>query len=277
MEDVYEQNLSQKSSLTVNDFIRVVGSDNVSYKQQVSDVKDAFGLAVYHIEYAETASTSGTRYYSPSISGAIDSIAAKGAGRYMVECIRNTSYSDSYNSITSANMTLIVDVLGASYINVIGIQLNNSTSAGDIILKRAKSPTWGNWIKMPTRAEIDALNSNVTNVTYRVVSATDIASSDASHTVTYGSAIELKLGKIVVLSFTDLRVTTEANVLAKLTISDAFPRPKNLVRTLLAQAEGGSQNLFLAIGLDGSLQSYYTKQAESGGRQYSGQLIYVTN
>ena len=38
MADVYEKNLSSKSSLTVNDYIRVVGSDNVSYKQLVSDV-----------------------------------------------------------------------------------------------------------------------------------------------------------------------------------------------------------------------------------------------
>ena len=163
MADVYEQNLAQKSSLTTSDFIRVVGSDNVSYKQQVSNVKDAFGLAVYHIEYAETASTSGTRYYSPSISGAIDSIAAKGAGRYMAECIRSTSYSDSYSNISSANMTLIIDVLGASYINVLGIQLNSS-STGDILIKRAKGPTWGDWIKMPTRAEIDSLNSKSTKI-----------------------------------------------------------------------------------------------------------------
>lgn len=38
MADTYEKDLAQKSSLTVNDFIRVVGTDNVSYKQLVSDV-----------------------------------------------------------------------------------------------------------------------------------------------------------------------------------------------------------------------------------------------
>ena len=38
MADVYEKNLNSKASLTVNDYIRVVGSDNVSYKQLVSDV-----------------------------------------------------------------------------------------------------------------------------------------------------------------------------------------------------------------------------------------------
>ena len=38
MTDVYEKNLDAKSSLEMTDFIRVVGSDTVSYKQLVSDV-----------------------------------------------------------------------------------------------------------------------------------------------------------------------------------------------------------------------------------------------
>ena len=44
MADVWEKDLAQKSSLTTNDFIRVVGSDNVSYKQQVSNVTSALGI-----------------------------------------------------------------------------------------------------------------------------------------------------------------------------------------------------------------------------------------
>lgn len=38
MADTYEKDLAQKSTLTINDYIRVVGSDNVSYKQKVSSV-----------------------------------------------------------------------------------------------------------------------------------------------------------------------------------------------------------------------------------------------
>ena len=38
--DVYEQNLGQKSSLTTSDYIRVVGSDNASYKQGMQSVID---------------------------------------------------------------------------------------------------------------------------------------------------------------------------------------------------------------------------------------------
>ena len=36
MADTYEKDLGQKSSLTTSDYIRVVGSDNVSYKQPMS-------------------------------------------------------------------------------------------------------------------------------------------------------------------------------------------------------------------------------------------------
>ena len=44
MADVYEQNLAQKPTLTSSDYIRVVGSDNVSYKQQISDVTSTLNI-----------------------------------------------------------------------------------------------------------------------------------------------------------------------------------------------------------------------------------------
>lgn len=38
MADQYEYTLAAKTGMTTSDFIRVVGSDNVSYKQPISDV-----------------------------------------------------------------------------------------------------------------------------------------------------------------------------------------------------------------------------------------------
>ena len=38
MADAYEQNLAQKTDLTISDYIRVVGTDNNSYKQPMADV-----------------------------------------------------------------------------------------------------------------------------------------------------------------------------------------------------------------------------------------------
>lgn len=41
MADTYEKDLAQKTSLTTSDYIRVVGSDNVSYKQSLTSVNNA--------------------------------------------------------------------------------------------------------------------------------------------------------------------------------------------------------------------------------------------
>lgn len=65
MEDTYEQNLGQKTSLTVNDYIRVVGSDNASYKQLVSDVAKKI------IENYTGSSLAGS---SQSVKSALDAL-----------------------------------------------------------------------------------------------------------------------------------------------------------------------------------------------------------
>lgn len=44
MADVFEQNLPSKANLTTSDYIRVVGVDNASYKQSISDVMSDIGL-----------------------------------------------------------------------------------------------------------------------------------------------------------------------------------------------------------------------------------------
>ena len=68
MADTYEKDLAQKSSLTVNDFIRVVGTDNVSYKQLVSDVAKKI------IENYTGSSLAGS---SQSVKAALDSLNSK--------------------------------------------------------------------------------------------------------------------------------------------------------------------------------------------------------
>lgn len=65
MADVYEKNLSQKTGLTPSDYIRVVGSDNVSYKQLVSDVAKKI------IENYTGSSLAGS---SQSVKSAIDAL-----------------------------------------------------------------------------------------------------------------------------------------------------------------------------------------------------------
>ncbi len=65
MADTYEKDLAQKSSLTTGDYIRVVGSDNVSYKQLVSDVAQ---------KIIETYAGSSLAGKSQSVKAALDSL-----------------------------------------------------------------------------------------------------------------------------------------------------------------------------------------------------------
>lgn len=68
MADVYEQNLPNKANLTTNDYIRVVGSDNNSYKQLVSDVAKKI------IENYTGSSLAGS---SQSVKSALDTLNSK--------------------------------------------------------------------------------------------------------------------------------------------------------------------------------------------------------
>ena len=68
MADVYEQNLPSKANLTTNDYIRVVGSDNNSYKQLVNDVAKKI------IENYTGSSLAGS---SQSVKAALDALNSK--------------------------------------------------------------------------------------------------------------------------------------------------------------------------------------------------------
>ena len=63
-----ERNLPSKSTLTTSDYIRVVGSDNASYKQLVSDVAEKI------IENYTGSSLAGS---SQSVKSAIDALNSK--------------------------------------------------------------------------------------------------------------------------------------------------------------------------------------------------------
>lgn len=91
MADVYEQNLASKSTLTTTDYIRVVGSDNVSYKQLVSDVAKKI------IENYTGSTLAGS---AQSVKSALDSLNSKtdGVKAYTIK-------GDQYFSLNSSEST----------------------------------------------------------------------------------------------------------------------------------------------------------------------------
>ena len=109
MADTYEKDLGQKSSLTTSDYIRVVGSDNVSYKQLVSDVAKKI------IEDYTGSSLAGS---SQSVKSALDALNSK-----------YTSYNASLTLSSTGNASL-ESVIGhsANTVPVMGYVSGDSTS-----------------------------------------------------------------------------------------------------------------------------------------------------
>lgn len=129
MADTYEQNLGQKSSLTTTDFIRVVGSDNVSYKQPLTALGS--GMLPY-LQYK--SSVDANDFQTPGVYYLTSNCTNMPAGYMFLAIYRGHGANDILQHAFSL--------------------------AGEVYARRRDSSgTWYSWQKMPTRAEIDALNS----------------------------------------------------------------------------------------------------------------------
>ena len=163
MADTYEKDLGQKSSLTTSDFIRVVGSDNVSYKQAVSGVANTITSTI-----AKTVSNNTSA----------DGISAVGC-----------YYGTWTNTPSGASASGYLIVLphgsqGATYRK----QIYTAHNTDEYYVRTMSGGTWSSWVKMPTRAEIDAL----TAVTEGTITS--------SHTLLTGQCKLAKVGKVVTLT-----------------------------------------------------------------------------
>ena len=143
MADVWEKDLAQKTSLTTSDFIRVVGSDNVSYKQSMASVANATGSV-----------------YLGAFSASSDEDAVKSA----LTALKN-AYGYEASSTTNLPKTVAFMRSGAwGFVGVAWIRSNiiEMTAVrytdGATYFGRDASGTQTVTL-MPTRAEVDALNS----------------------------------------------------------------------------------------------------------------------
>lgn len=146
MADTYEQNLGQKSSLTASDFIRVVGSDNVSYKQSINSLGLGATLANGTDLNTLTLPTNERRikvYHGENIKSMtnVPNVNAWPFCLVLIPIGTNSPYTKQILHIYStAHYTDNIYVRGQAYSN------------SQII--------WTDWEKQPTRAEVDALNTH---------------------------------------------------------------------------------------------------------------------
>ena len=151
MADTYEKDLAQKSSLTTSDFIRIVGSDNVSYKQLVTSV-----LAL-----------NGT-FYDDAWKANADLNNIKANGVYWI----SSSPTNAPTGLTGFPLAVIARSDTVRQMIITG---------GNVIWTRTyQSSAWSAWVKQPTRAEVDAVKN-----ASKVVLAKEITqSTSASVTLT---------------------------------------------------------------------------------------------
>lgn len=115
MADVYEQNLASKSTLTTTDYIRVVGSDNVSYKQLVSDVAKKI------IENYTGSTLAGS---AQSVKSAVDSLNSK------------TDLSSSYSNLISTTPDSVSIIKKGNVAHIViqypSVSIANDTQIGTL-------------------------------------------------------------------------------------------------------------------------------------------------
>lgn len=143
MADVWEKDLAQKTSLATSDFIRVVGSDNVSYKQSVASVANATGSV-----------------YLGAFSASSDEDAVKSA----LTALKNAY---GYEASSTTNLPKTVAFMRSGAWGFVGVAWIRSTTVEMTAVRYTDGATYfGKDVSgtqtvtlMPTRAEVDALTN----------------------------------------------------------------------------------------------------------------------
>lgn len=172
----FEAGLGAKSSLTTSDYIRVVGSDDVAYKQSLSSIMNAIGLTTYE-------AVSGTDLITKLKSLAV--------GTYFYRMDNVSGFP-----VTGGVVFRIVKTHGVNDTRASIIAIPMDSTANVYTAFVPASATSITWTALPTRAEVDALNSKTTQT---------FTSSTAT-----GSGTASKVGQVVTvhLSFEGYTATS---------------------------------------------------------------------
>lgn len=159
MADVFEQNLPSKANLSVatnGDYLRVVGSDNNSYKQLVNDVAKKI------IENYTNSNLAGA---NQSVKAALDSLNSNMAFNSLTsgslltwaEGLADGEWHFRTNNAVSD--TPIAYLLGVVYVKdgnrrILAYKMTSEECWTNF---RTNAINWATWVRLPSRAEVDAL------------------------------------------------------------------------------------------------------------------------
>lgn len=187
-----ERNLPSKSTLTTSDYIRVVGSDNASYKQGISSVMTTMGIG-RAVSYGDLAS-----FYADFSAMAVDT-------KYFVSTWGNCSTalglpSATYKGYATKSSATLCDMTVQTY----GASGANVEYIGRVTFDSSGAVTATNWTKQPTRAEY--------------------VSGISSDYGTVSSNSTIRIGNVVLVS---LRLTLTSNAAAYSQIIKGIPTSDN--------------------------------------------------
>lgn len=143
MADTYEKDLAQKTSLTTSDYIRVVGSDNVSYKQSVDNVMQTLG-----IKYESLGSFSTQSALETALNTKLDAMLTNSTASVKF------SITASFG-VFSSGVAYACELRKSGSADYASISLHGLGVNAEIVGSKALT-TW-TFQKEPTRAEVDLL------------------------------------------------------------------------------------------------------------------------
>ncbi len=138
MADTYEKDLAQKSAVTISDYVRLVGTDNVSYKQPI---------------YSMCAP-----YSNPSGTDLVSVVKALNQGTYFYRMDNVSGFP-----VSGGVVYRIVKTHGAgdARASILAIPMDTNANIYTTFITSA-SATSITWTAQPTRAEVDALTTVTT-------------------------------------------------------------------------------------------------------------------
>lgn len=144
MADVWEKDLAQKTLVTADDYVRVVGADNVSYKQQIKFMPS---------QYVVSSGTDLLAY-----------IKTLGTGTYFVRMDNVSGFP-----VTGGVVYRIVKTHGVNdaRASIIAIPMNATASIYTAFITSASASSIS-WVSQPTRAEVEVKTKTVTGTTNAV-------------------------------------------------------------------------------------------------------------
>ena len=150
MADTYEKNLTQKSTLTTSDYIRVVGSDNESYKQLVSDVAK---------KVIETYAGSSLAGSTQSVKDAIDGVNTKAASGKLIQTVYAITTTTTNISVPNSFRGYMWSIDSST--NGLGLYFVMSDASGNITVTAIQDATKLTHVETTNNLALTATSGNI--------------------------------------------------------------------------------------------------------------------